>query len=153
MFLNFVFYEHMDCLHVLKIGCCFRQLLFQPLWKYKLEFVRKFLLFSMVEQILGRHITSRTRLRRSCRYKFNFKITLANSAYPASSWFLLRFPREKPLRATVILSECAAAQRQGFKPVKRVSKLVLALARAFSYVTAAFGSSLLCSDFPRNKTN
>ena len=28
--------------------------------------------------------------------------------YPASSWFLLRFPREKPLRATVSFSEWAA---------------------------------------------
>ena len=64
MFLNFVFYERTGFLHVLKIGCCF-------LW---------------FKQFLGRNITSLTRLR-SCRYKFNFKITLTNSALIA--WCLL----------------------------------------------------------------
>ena len=42
---------------------------FQPLCKYQLQFVRKFLLFS---RVFRRNMTSRTRLR-SCRYKFNFK--------------------------------------------------------------------------------
>ena len=39
-----------------------------------------------------------------------FRQTLA---YPASSWFLLRFPREKPPWATVSFFDWAAVQRQG----------------------------------------
>ena len=35
------------------------------------------------------------------------------SPYPASSWFLLRQTREKPLRATVRPFEVTAVQRQG----------------------------------------
>ena len=78
MFLNFVFYERTGSLHVLKIGC-FPQLLSKRSANISLHLSVSFFCFRWFKQILRRNITSRTRLR-SCRYKFNFKITLANSA-------------------------------------------------------------------------
>ena len=81
MFLNFVSYERTGFLHVLKIGCCFR-------W---------------FKQILGRNITSLTRLR-SWRYKFSF----------ISHWQILHWSLAISSVLRFVLTEVNMCKKQGF---------------------------------------